>query len=148
MMRSKFYVTVIRPCEDGRYYLFFPDFKGCSVLENNFDDCIKRAGKELDLYIDLYRKISHREPPPPTDYTILRERYPHDMLQFVPVGSSVSAVRNNRAVKKTLSIPAWLDEIGKKHSLPLSKILKEAMIEKLKAMKDLTDEERNDLIEA
>lgn len=82
-MINKFYIAVIRPCEDGRYYLFFPDFKGCSTLANNLNDCIEKSDTELNLCIELYTKITNRPLPQPTDYMTIQKQYPNDMLCFV-----------------------------------------------------------------
>lgn len=41
---------------------------------------------------------------------------------------------NNRAVKKTLSIPEWLNEEAMEKGLNFSQILQEALIQKLNAM--------------
>ena len=135
------YIAVVKEENDGGYYLFFPDMPNCTVYGKDLNESIRKAHSVLNTHINMYVSVKGKEPPKASTYSEIHLRYPCDILQLVPV----DPLKDTTPVKKTLSIPAWLDNIGKRYSLSPSKILKEAMIAKLRNQSDLTEREKMEL---
>lgn len=132
------YVAVVNECSNGNYYLFFPDIPECTVFSESLNESVKEAYTVLNTHINLYFQLTGKKVPKASLYSEIQSRYPDKILQLVPI----DPLKDTTPVKKTLSIPKWLDELGRKYSLSPSKILKEAMVERLKKQNNLTEQEK------
>ena len=90
----------------------------------------KMAQEALGLYINgLYE--NELDIPTPSDIrTILPDK---DAFVSYVCTDDAKYRRDTRAVKKTLSIPAWLAAEAEKRNLSLSKLLQEALLQKIEA---------------
>lgn len=140
------YVCVIKECSDHSYYGFFPDFpnNGCSASANNLEEIINKLQISLTMHTKKY--IEKKIPlPTPTKYGELQKKFPDDMIQIITVNKYL-VMKDTKAVKKTLTIPSYLDSLGKKYGLSFSALLKDALIEKLINQNDLSDGDRQMLV--
>ena len=63
----------------------------------------------------------------------IQQDFPGESVMLVPYDSVAYAKKyKNKAVKKTLSIPEWLNEEASKRGINFSQVLQEALINKLK----------------
>lgn len=109
---------------DGSYTITYPDLPGCisegKSLSNAMDMAQKALTQWLEFLLDENDKI-----PNPSD---IKEMKTTDN-QFL---SLIRAdIRDNRAVRRTVSIPGWMDTRAAKAGISLSKILQDALKEKL-----------------
>lgn len=112
--------------EDG-YWIEFPDLEGCQTCGSTLEETMELAQEALGLYLVSLME-NHQEVPAPSDLADLSA----DEGQLTYVSTDVDAYRRDtRAVKKMLSIPAWLAKEAEAKNVSLSKVLQEALKERL-----------------
>lgn len=126
--------------EEGGYSVVFPDLNFLATQGKNLDEAFRMAVDVLAAY--LYRPAASQviNPPSPLERVSLKETAkafksdvnPGSFVNYVSVDVEKYARENfNCSVKKTLSIPMWLNDIAVEKNVNFSKVLKEALIEKL-----------------
>ena len=115
--------------EDG-FWVEFPDLEGCNTCGETFEDAMELAQEALGLYINSLLE-NHQDIPSPSDIRSIHSD-PTNVISYVCV-DDVKYRRDTHAVKKTLSIPAWLALEADEHNLSLSKVLQEALMQKIGA---------------
>ena len=121
----KVYPAIIH--DDGGFWVEFPDLPGCNTEGETLEEVLKNASEALGLYLVA---LDEDNAPLPT---------PSNLSDVSAESGSVSYVytdmnqyrRDSRAVKKMLSIPAWLAKEADANHLSLSKVLQEALQERL-----------------
>lgn len=116
--------------EDG-YWIEFPDLEGCQTYGSTLEETMELAQEVLGLY--LASLMERNVPiPDPSDIALLAKMDG----QLTYITTNVDAYRRDtRAVKKMLSIPAWLAKEADAKNISLSKVLQEALKEKLLVVK-------------
>lgn len=124
------YPAIFTPEESGGYSIFFPDLENCYTCGDNLEDGLEMAEDALALVLYGYEKDAKPIPPPSdiSELTLNCGEFANyifcDTLQY-------RKMYNNKAVKKTLTIPEWLNESASAVGLNFSQVLQEALIEKL-----------------
>ena len=115
--------------EDG-YSVDFPDLDGCFTCGSTLEEALAMANDALSLMLVHYED-EHREIPSPSsikDISVSDNEFVTliqcDTIQY-------RRLLNNSAVKKTLTIPAWLNESAMALGLNFSQVLQEALIQKV-----------------
>ena len=122
---KKVYPAIIHQ-EDG-FWVEFPDLEGCQTFGDSLEETLSNAEEALGLYLASLMDAGETLPIPSEAGDI----DPADgMVTFVCTDIN-NYRRDTRAVKKMLSIPAWLAKEADKENLSLSKVLQEALVEKL-----------------
>lgn len=126
------YPAVFTKEADGLYDVNFPDLEGCYTSGNNLADAMYMAEDVLASVLYDYERNGEK-PPAASEETALS----------VPAGSFANYIacdtlwyqkhNNNKAVKKTLTIPEWLNEQATAAGVNFSQTLQEALIAKLEA---------------
>lgn len=127
-MNRLFYPAVFHKEESG-YWISFPDFPECFTEGDDMQQAYERAVDALGLAI-VSRKEEKEEIPNPTEVTKLKE----EDGMVVIIGFDMIAYQkkhSSRAVKKTLSIPEWLNEEAMEMGINFSQVLQEALLNKL-----------------
>ena len=119
------YPALIHDDSDGAW-IEFPDLEGCQSFGKNIGELMENAEEALGVYIATRRESGLEIAPP----SLLGEIKGEGIKTYVSTDIS-KYFRDTRAVKKMLSIPAWLAKESQIHNLSLSKILQEALLEKL-----------------
>ena len=123
-MKNIYYPAVFHPEEVG-YSVFIPDIEGCSTQGDTMDETVEMAKDAIGLMLDgagEYPQASSPSALPLAD---------GEFVVMIPFNPSEYARKNNRAVKKTLSLPAWLNEAAEAAHLNFSGVLQEALKAKL-----------------
>lgn len=129
LMKDRYYFPAIFTEEERGVSIVFPDLPGCLPCADTLEEGIRSAKEALGLH--LYGMEEDREeiPQPSALDTI-----------SVPDGSALCIIdvympmfRENmkRSVKKTLTIPAWLNAEAESHHINFSQLLQEALTERL-----------------
>lgn len=113
--------------EDG-YWVEFPDLEGCNTCGESLEETMEMAQEALGLYIASLIE-SKQSIPVPSDIRDIQTK-DSDIVSYVCVDDTKYR-RENYAVKKTLSIPAWLATEAENNNLSLSKVLQEALMQRL-----------------
>ncbi len=129
-MDKVFYPAIFHEAEEGGFWITFPDFPECLSEGDDMSQAYHMAVEALGLAITS-REQEKEEIPEPSDFRQLsvseKEKIvivEFDMLAYLKRTKS-------KAVKKTLSIPEWLNEAACNAGLNFSQILQEALIVKL-----------------
>ncbi len=114
--------------DDGSYYIVdFIDLKNCTTEGETIQEAYYMAQNAMGLFLDDLIKF----PEPTLDFSNIKL----DKDQFISfIGIDMNDYRkkfNNKSVKKTLSIPSWLDTLAEKENINFSQLLQEAIKEKL-----------------
>lgn len=115
--------------ENDAVWAEFPDLEGCQTYADTFEECVLSAREALEGYAEsvIERDVQLNKPSDIQSITISDEN------SFVmPIYCELkSNTKENKAVKKTLTIPMWLNERAIKNNINFSEILQNALIEKL-----------------
>ena len=129
-MKKLFYPALFHKAEEGGFWVSFPDLPECLTDGDDMEQAYEMAVDALGLA--LTSKGGEREPlpSPSTPDTISVE--PDSFLVIVEFDMAAYKKRtNSKAVKKTLSIPEWLNEEATSMGVNFFQVLQEALIEKL-----------------
>ena len=127
-MNKLFYPAVFHKEDDG-FWVSFPDFPECLTEGDNMDQAYEMAFEALGLAITS-RKEDGEEIPVPSSIDAVD---PADGILTVINFDMMEYLRkhNSKAVKKTLSIPEWLNEEALRLGLNFSQVLQEALMQKI-----------------
>lgn len=125
-----FYPAIFKQEEGQIYSVIFPDLDGCFSQGNTFEDAFVKSQEALAIY---YYKNKGNIPRASSILDIQNPRS-NSIVQMVSVDLNTYVLReiSTKAVKKTLTIPEWLDILSKNYDVNYSNILKEALIDYLR----------------
>ena len=129
-MHHYFYPAIFHNDENGGYWISFPDFPECMTQGETMEEAYEMAVEAMGLCIDdrLKNEESLPEVSAPVDY-ILQEGDFSCLIEFDLV--QYRKKHNTKSVKKTLSIPEWLNEAAMEHDINFSQVLQEALMKKM-----------------
>ena len=132
-MNKLFYPAVFHKAEEGGFWVTFPDFPECFTEGDDMPQAYEMAVEAMGLALKSRKKEGEVIPQPTEidkicldDGTLVIVEF--DMLEY-------QKKHNSRAVKKTLSIPEWLNEEATAMGVNLSQVLQEALMNKLNISK-------------
>lgn len=111
--------------EDG-ISIEFPDLPGCLPCAKTTEDAFRNAKEALGLHLYGMEQDGEEIPAP----TPIRDLHPDDggIITMVDVFMPVIRDRiNNKAVKKTLTLPAWLNREAEAAGANFSLILQDGL---------------------
>lgn len=121
--------------EMGGYWVEFPDLPGCFTQGETIEETIEFSKEALGLYLDTNEDVYQRTFSKPSKIKDVMKLFPNEIVVFVEYDPVYYAKKyKNKAIKKTLTIPEWLNEEAMKKDLNFSQILQEALIIKLKSL--------------
>lgn len=131
-MQKLFYPALFHKAEEGGFWVSFPDIPECLTQGDDTAQAYEMAVEALGLALEC-RENEHQPIPASSDPSTIKVEadsflmvVEFDMLAYKKRHSS-------RAVKKTLSIPEWLNEAAIAMDLNFSQILQEALIAKIQS---------------
>ncbi len=127
-MAKYVYPAIFTKEKGGKYSIVFPDLEGCYTSGDNLADGIYMA--EDVLAFTLY-SLEKRHQPIPSPSHISKVENGSFINQIACDTIDYQKRNNNKSVKKTLSIPEWLNEIAMDANLNFSQILQDALKAKL-----------------
>lgn len=114
--------------EDGSYWVEFPDLDGCHTYGSSINETMQAAQEALAAYI-LALLGQGKELNAPSDISSIHFSDGFSSL----VSCDVNQYQNAKAVKKTLTIPSWLNDRAMERGINFSQALQEALLYKLQA---------------
>lgn len=126
MERKKSYTftAVFTKESDGGYSVRFPQLDGCYTQGDDFEDARKQAIDAMSLHLYGMEQDGEVIPEPREDVETGKGEI------AVVITAWMTPFRDemeNRAVKKTLTIPAWLNEAAEKRRVNYSQVLQSAL---------------------
>ena len=126
------YPAIFTPEEDGSYSIIFPDLEGCYTCGESLQDGIEMAEDALALVLYGYEKDAREIPVPSAPAALPLNK--GEFVNYIACDTmEYRKMYNNRAVKKTLTIPEWLNEAASSMGLNFSQVLQEALMQKIQA---------------
>lgn len=123
------FAAVFTPEETG-YSVVFPDLEGCYTCGDDLQDALFMAQDVLNYTLsDL--EAEGAVPPAPTPSTALTLREGEFTTYVTADTAAWRRAHDNRAVKKTLTIPQWLNSAAEAANVNFSQTLQEALAAKL-----------------
>ena len=125
-MAEYVYPAIFHPNDDGSYTITYPDLPGCISEGKSLGNAMYMAQAALTQWME----------------------YLTDKQQAIPVASNLKGIettpeeftsliraeiKDGRAVKRTVSIPKWMDDQVTEAGLSLSRVLQDALKDRLNA---------------
>ena len=131
-MKKLFYPAVFHKAEEGGFWISFPDIPECLTQGETMDEAYEMAVDALGLA--LTSRVEEGQPIPSASDPSSITMDPDSFVVVVDFDMLAYKKRtNSRAVKKTLSIPEWLNEEATAMGVNFSQVLQEALIAKVQA---------------
>ena len=118
--------------EDGKYCVDFPDLVGCQTFGGDLNEIALRAEEALTGYVLVLLEDGGNLPVSSDVFAIKVNEGEFVSLITVNITSFMKEVKS---VKKTLTIPSWLNERALKENINFSAVLQEALIKSLGILK-------------
>lgn len=128
--------------EDGGYSVIFPDLNWLATQGDNFEDAMEMAVECLAGYLHTC-KLDGDDIPAPSDLlsidpvAVAKELDPESpigeaFVNMVSVDVPLYAKEHfEKSVRKTLTIPAWLNSIALEKNINFSQVLQDALKKEL-----------------
>lgn len=113
--------------KEKKYLVDFIDLVGCSTFGDSLPEVFAMAQDAMGLYLDELVKF----PKPTTDFSKIKLGK-NQFINYVEIDMDDYRKKyNSKSIKKTLSIPCWLNNLCEKNDINFSQVLQEALKEKL-----------------
>ncbi len=117
------YPAIFSPNNDGSYTVTYPDLPGCITEGKSLENALFMAQSALSQWIAYLADIDQEIPESSPGKSIV-----------VSGGEFVNLIRietkDRRAIKRTVSIPKWMDEKAIQTGLSLSRVLQDALAQR------------------
>ncbi len=129
-MAKYVYPAIFTKEDSGQYSIVFPDFEACFTQGDNMQDGLFMANDILCLTV--YNLEENKENiPVPSDPLKIKVK-DNEFVTLVSCDTlEYRKFYDNKAVKKTLTIPAWLNTIAEREDINFSQVLQDALKERL-----------------
>lgn len=127
MSHRFFYPAIFEP-EDIGYSVYVPDIAGCMTQGDTMEEAFNMVQEAIGLMLEDKHPNQYPKPSNPKDVEVTGNQFVM-MVEFNKL--AYDRKYNAKAVKKTLSIPAWLNSTEKEHNINFSNVLQNALIQEL-----------------
>jgi len=125
------YPAVFYPEEDGKFSVIFPDLNDLATCGDDLTEALAMAEDACGLY--LFTALRDGDPIP--EATPIEQVEKDDEKAFVNMVlvdlNEYAKKHSDKAVKKTLSIPTWLNTLCEEKNINFSRVLQDALISKV-----------------
>ncbi len=118
------YPAIFHPNSDGSYTIAFPDLPGCVTEGKTLENALYMAQDALSVWLEY--TLDHKETIP--EATAI-QNVTAEQGEFVNLIRA--EIKDNRAVRRTVSLPKWMDDMVVEAGLSLSRVLQEALKDRL-----------------
>ena len=117
--------------DDGKFSVIFPDLNDLATYGDNLADAFAMAQEACGQY--LFTSLRDGDIlPTPTPLEAVEKDENAVLVNLICVNlDEFARAYDDKVVKKTLSIPAWLNTACENYGINYSKVLKDALIAKL-----------------
>lgn len=126
--------AIFEPGEIKSYTVTFPDLPGCITEGDTMEEALHMAKDALELFMYGMEEDNETIPEPtaPENIAVPQKAFVSLVEVWMPI---VRDEMENRAVKKTFTIPKWLNDIAEKNKVNFSQVLQSALKEYLGVLK-------------
>lgn len=112
--------------EDNKYWVEFPDLPGCQSFADTLIEVHEHAKEALTGYCVTLLEQG-RALTPPSDICGIKTNESDTFVSLV----EADLAEKSKSVKKTLTIPSWLNEKAEASHINFSGVFQEALMQKL-----------------
>lgn len=123
-MKEYIYPAVFKSNQDGSYTITYPDLQGCISEGKSLGAAMIMAQAALTQWIEYLMENNQAIPQSSAIETITTKKDEFVNLIWADI-------KDGRAVKRTVSIPKWMDDKVAKSGLSLSRVLQDALKERI-----------------
>lgn len=130
-MKKLFYPAIFHAAEEGGYWITFPDFEWCATQGKDMEEAYAMAWEVLGIGVEDCIKKNIELPVPSNVKDIDLDKD----SAIVIIEFDYEEFRKkycSKAVKKTLTIPQWLNEEATAMGVNFSQVLQEALLQKIR----------------
>jgi len=117
--------------DNGTISVYFPDLEGCQTYDDTIEGALLMAKEALESYIETILEMGKTLPKP----SAIKDIKIDNGVVMLVIADVNNMAKENIPVKKTLTIPKWLDREATKAHFNFSSVLKEALIDKLNSIR-------------
>lgn len=125
------YTAIFTPSEDGKkYYARVPDLPGCITTGKDLSDAIEQITDAANGWLVVAEDMGDPiNPPTPQDEIEINDDTLVSLIQLDTI--EYRARTDTRAVRKNVSLPAWLAAMADRRKINCSQVLQEGLMRKL-----------------
>lgn len=124
------YPAIFCLLDNGHYYIEIPDLPNCQTEGKNLQDAYEMAQNVIAMWI--CDSEDHKEAIPRASDIHQIHRNAPDFVSLIAVDTTqYRACIDNKAVKKTLSIPSWMNKQAEEQGVNFSQVLQNALRQQL-----------------
>lgn len=124
---AKYVYPAVLKEENNKVYVKVPNLKGCNTVGDNFADAIEMARDAIEMWLCIAE--DNGEEIPAAD---MKMKSDSGTVTYIDADTNeYRRITDNRAVKKTLTIPSWLNVKAEKAGINFSAVLQNALKEQL-----------------
>lgn len=130
------YPAIFKPFSDdtGGFVVEFPDLPGCVTEGENLQDAIEMGVDAASGWI-LDELENGNQIPEPSQYKDIKCTN-DEMINFLILDMDAYEEKyGDKAVRKNLTIPAWLNTYAERNNVNFSKVLQDALLKMAQARK-------------
>ena len=129
----KYVYPALFTAEEGKILVSVPDLPGLHTFGDNMADALYMAQDAIEMWLWDAENKAETIPPPSSHAQIAKMcKLPNQVVSLIVADTDEYRRQNDtRAVKKTLSIPAWLNHKAEIANAPFSQILQQGLKEYL-----------------
>ena len=124
-MKEYVYPALFHSNDDGSYTITYPDLPGCISEGKSIANAMYMAQSALTQWVEYMadKNLSLPAASAISDISVAQNEF----VNLIRV-----EIKDTRAVKRTVSIPKWMDDLVSESGLSLSRVLQDALRERLK----------------
>ena len=125
------YSAVFSPSEDGaKYYARIPDLPGCISTGNSLQDAIEQITDAASGWLVVAEDEDLSIPPATPQSSIDCDS--DSIFSLIQIDTiAYRSMTDTRAVRKNVSLPAWMAELADKRGINCSRLLQESLKSRL-----------------
>lgn len=125
------YPAIFTPEREGGFYIHFPDIENCFTCGNTIEEGLIMAKDALALMVYTNYEETGKPAPSSTPINELKLKKKEFATYIACDTAECRRKFGSKAVKKTLTIPEWLNDAAMKENINFSQVLQDALKEKL-----------------
>jgi antitoxin HicB len=131
-MKTIFYPAIFKQEASG-YSVSLPDLPGCFTQGESMEEAAEMAFDAIGLFLEDVNPDEYPNPSPATQIKTGKKEV-MVLIPFNPV--DYEKKWNTRAIRKSLTLPAWLNRLAEEKHVNYSHVLQEALKKELKISED------------
>ncbi len=124
-MAEYVYPAIFHSNDDGTFTITYPDLPGCISEGKSLGNAISMAQSALTQWIEY---LTDKKQPIPSASNLADIK----ITQNGFINLIRADIKDTRAVKRTVSLPKWMDDMVIEAGLSLSRVLQDALKDRLK----------------